>query len=793
MTATPTRTRIAALGVVFVAVFVVVAVHLWKIMVVDHATWTRRSQQNRWAFHSVPGKRGAILDRNGTILAADEATMELSVLYVRFRLRHPVGAAVHGATRWAACQPDRDGTTYDYGDGELGAEAAARELLAMPAAAFRPRVLRPKEVADELRGALTTVLAACSGQTRSRVFAAVRAASRSDEAIAVGDVLDVPRERLLAEFTRRLAALRALDRGLLAVEQQRLGRPLGPDDPPGLMTTLETLRRQSLAGERVTWQEPVAAADATAAVGGPATPVDGVATIRREGSKKEDLRVVFARHVPFDVAAELRVSARDFAGLDVAPMLARRQEAAEGTALGALLGVVDRIDRAVPGEAWLDAAVRARLPEDWLDDAELPEELDGEGGRDELAAAAQKRYRDALQRRERRGLSGVEFEFNGALMGSFGLRFAEHDSRRREQQMLDHVRVEAGDDVRLTLDLGLQRAAEAATARARRAQLFGDELDRIRTEAALAVLDARTGDVLAYAGAPVSSAAARNLPGIEWIHDGSVGSVAKPFVLVEQLKAEEMAWPHRPLAGFEPCNGRNCGRHAHWDGGKDPVEALAESCNSFYYQAGLGLGEQGVARAMRRFGLAAPAVDDPYAACWQPRIRGIPAPAPARDTSATALPQQSVGYGLQASPLHVARAYAGLATGWLPTVGFVPGDRPRVPLDDVVGAIALAERGLRACVQNGTGRKLRLLNELGACGKTGTAEVGKRGENNAWFAGYLPPLGEDGVQLCFCAVVYWVQDEVHGSEAAGELVVDFVEAVQRDDALARRYLKERDR
>ena len=801
MTATTTRTRIAAIGVVFVAVFVVVAAHLWSIMVVDHATWSRRSQQNRWAFHEVPGKRGAILDRHGVTLAADEATMELSVLYVRFRLRHPVGAAVHGATKWASCLPDRDGTTYDYGDGELGAEGAARALLAMPAAALRSRML-PKDVGNELRGVLTTVLATCSGQTRSRVFAALRAASRAAEPVAVGDVLDVPREQLLAEFARRLGALRELDRGLQALEQQRLGRPLGPDDPPGLMATLETLRRQSLAGERVTWWDDVSAAEAAAggletrpveAAGGSdpdAVKAEDRVMAKRIGSKKEDLRAVFARDVPFDVAAELRVSAREFAGLDVAPMLARRQQAAEGTALGALLGVVDRIDRAVPGEEWLDAAVRARLPDDWLDDADLPEELVDDGGRTQLVEAAERRYRDALRRRERRGLSGVEFEFNGTLMGSFGLRFAEHDSRRREQQMLDHVRVESGDDVRLTLDLGLQRVAEAATHRARRAQLFGGELDHIRTEAALAVLDARTGDVLAYAGSPVSSPSARNLPGIEWIHDGSVGSVAKPFVLVEQLKAEEMAWPHRPLAGFEACNGRNCGRHAHWDGGKDPVEALAESCNSFYYQAGLGLGEQGVARALRRFGLSPASADDPYAACWQPRIRGIPAPAPARDTEQTALPQQSVGYGLQAAPLHVARAYAGLATGWLPTVGLVPGARPRVPLDDVVGAIALTERGLRACVQNGTARKLRLMNELGACGKTGTAEVGKRGENNAWFAGYLPPLGADGVQLCFCAVVYWVQDEVHGSEAAGELVVDFLEGIQRDDVLQRRYLQE---
>jgi membrane carboxypeptidase/penicillin-binding protein len=122
--------------------------------------------------------------------------------------------------------------------------------------------------------------------------------------------------------------------------------------------------------------------------------------------------------------------------------------------------------------------------------------------------------------------------------------------------------------------------------------------------------------------------------------------------------------------------------------------------------------------------------------------------------------------------------------------GVLTGARPRVPLDDVVGEVALVERGLRACVQNGTARRLRRLDELGVCGKTGTAEVGRGGENNAWFAGYLPPLGDEGVQMCFCAVVYWVQDAVHGGEAAGQLVVDFLAAVEQDPALRRRFLAE---
>jgi cell division protein FtsI/penicillin-binding protein 2 len=161
---------------------------------------------------------------------------------------------------------------------------------------------------------------------------------------------------------------------------------------------------------------------------------------------------------------------------------------------------------------------------------------------------------------------------------------------------------------------------------------------------------------------------------------------------------------------------------------------------------------------------------------------------PSRNVDETPLPQRAIGYGVQASPLHVARAYAAFATGCLPTVGFRPEARPRVALDDVASELATVQQGLRACVQHGTARALPLLNELGCCGKTGTAEVSGKRDNNAWFAGYLPPAGSEGAQLCFCAVVYFVKDGVHGGDVAGQLVVDFLSDVQANADAHRRWL-----
>jgi penicillin-binding protein 2 len=376
--------------------------------------------------------------------------------------------------------------------------------------------------------------------------------------------------------------------------------------------------------------------------------------------------------------------------------------------------------------------------------------------------------------------------------------------------------VQAGVDVAMTLDLELQRLAERATTaawqRGRAGHRGSDEPSlekKKKVEAALAVIDARTGEVLAYGGAPIISPEARHVPGVVWVGNGAIGSVLKPMVLIEQLQSEALGRPHRSLATLEACNKKfryggtviECG-HAHWDAGRDPVEALAASCNLFYYQVGVGLGEEGLARALRRFGLMPPAADGDGAFVdrWQPSVRGLAVARPSvnhldwidrfgKMWPKELLPRRAIGYGVQCSPLHLARAYAGLATGALPRLRVFAGEpAAAVSLGDLGAELEVVREGLRACVTRGTADELPLLQELGVLGKTGTAEVSDEGDNNAWFAGFVPGVSPDGVQLCFCAVVYYVADQVHGGEAAGQLVVDFLEGVRADPELTRRYL-----
>ncbi|MBL8753477.1 MAG: hypothetical protein JNK15_09265 [Planctomycetes bacterium] len=804
-----TAERIGVLGVVFGAGVAVVVVHLWWLMVAQQPVWAARSHENRWAFRTVPSQRGAMLDRHGRLLVCDEPTMELGVYYDRFRLFHPVGAAVHGASLWAHVRSGLDdpiGLDHDYGDGERGAMQAAEELLAMPTAALRPRVL-PKDVQGRLGFAATTVLSVCSGESRERVFGALRQAAAVRDGACVGDVLATPRATLLANFAERLAALRRLDRDASALQAARRGTAGAIDastdaasPAEGLLATLERVRLDVFARERAKRNEDVDAASHESAG---ATEADGL--------KLQELVLPFATELPFDFAADVRVAGDVFTGVTVQPSAARHVAVPEDSMLRVLLGRVVDFDRSVPAtqgtreqqeaarRQWLARHVDRGLPTGWLDDVQRLEIDDAPSDDDKLAEKARVSYVAGLLEHERRGVSGLEAVFDATLRGRQGLRLVERDRARREQRLWSHLRVDAGDDVRLTFDLDLQLAAERIVQRTRAdiAGRYSDARDFGRVKAALAVIDARTGDVLALAGAPVVSDGDDPLPGVGWTSNGSIGSVAKPFLLVEQLVAERDGRPHRPLAEFTDCDDHfayagtvlRCG-HKHWGVGRDPLEAVAESCNEFFYQVGSGLGRDGVVRALRRFGLARPAdAADPFAACWLGRIDGVPLSAPALDLGQLDA-RMAIGYGVQATPLHVARAYAAFATGSLPTLGVVPGARPRVALNDVVGDLAFVEEGLRRCVTHGTAEKVPVLAELGVLGKTGTAEVGTRTgkQNNAWFAGYLPFTGSGGVQLCFCSVVYWVPDGVHGAECAGGVVADLLTALRGDAELRARYL-----
>jgi len=85
------------------------------------------------------------------------------------------------------------------------------------------------------------------------------------------------------------------------------------------------------------------------------------------------------------------------------------------------------------------------------------------------------------------GKSGVELEYNQILMGKNGSRRAVVNSRGREVSRLDETPAESGKQLKLTVDLDLQIAAE---------QALGDK------NGAIVAMDPRNGEILAMVSRP---------------------------------------------------------------------------------------------------------------------------------------------------------------------------------------------------------------------------------------------------------------------------------------------------
>lgn len=786
---TSSRTRLAVLSGAFLVALVIVLLHLWFLMVVEQEAWARRSYENRWAFRSVPSQRGRLFDRYGELLAWDEPTTRASIYYRRFRIYHVIGAAVHGATHWASLQKHLDGTTYTIEHGVLGPRIAVEDLLSVPVRALQPGVLH-KEDFTPLVTYATTVLSVCSSMPRKKVYAAMREAAAAGLNVGIGDVLAMPRSDLLAAFDNHLQSLRELNRRF-EVEQQNYNTRLGRTKVDRtLIQALDRLRRFSLEKRKIVVKYE--------------KDEDGRDVPVKWGSLMEDVRRYFAHDVDFELAAALRVDHRAHPGIGVDPGIRRVRRGGRDTSLGVMIGEVRSNDRLVwkstdeeTGET--KTHNEPAMPTEWRQELVPYDVVGNEEAVEHMRKEADRRYQRESLVNERSGISGLEALCDEDLTGKLGMRFIEHDSRRREHRLWSHLRVESGKDAQMTLDVRLQNLAEiavgASDAKYRSGYRTPKDLDNL--ESALAIIDAHTGDILALAGAPIRGEATLRVPGLRWSGNGSIGSVVKPFILLEHLESERLGKPYQDLETMKPCQGFvMIGRRKlrcdwqHWDAGRSPVPALAKSCNGFFYQAGHGLQEDGVWRALRRFGLHEAKEDpDPFSDCWQPRVRGLPIAVPFVDEPIS-LPRRAIGYGVEAAPLYIARAYAGIATGVLPEVGLRLGEsRNYTQLGVIEESLAVVRQGMAECVRSGTGRNVPLREDWDVHAKTGTAEIDtKTGQNNAWFAGFMPWTGQGGMQLVFCAVVYRVPPGEHGGDAAGSLVADFLQQVERDEELNVRYL-----
>ncbi len=405
---------------------------------------------------------------------------------------------------------------------------------------------------------------------------------------------------------------------------------------------------------------------------------------------------------------------------------------------------------------------------------------------------------------EPRGVSGIEGYWDEELRGRNG--YVEqvgledvfgHGRVRSERPPVD------GRDVRLTLRADVQGAAERVLAHPQRPD------DPQRDDAwydhpvgALVLLSIE-GDLVAAASGPTPHAElppdtperrARRLERTLGMPDFQPpGSVFKPFVAARALHALDGYDPRERVAcAPEPDGPPEYGDLRCWTrwghGEVDLRGALLGSCNVYFAQLGERLGMDDFRALADSFGFGE-----------ETGVQQIPGRGGLREVAYEALFQKELSaWGrraaanglavVQATPVQVARAFAGLARGSLPFVrvvervgGHALPRRAPEPIGIAPDVLAAVRAALADVANEPGGTAYAALNETlvgyRVAVKTGSGDLtsrdddGGRARKHTWVAGWLP--AEDPV----CVFVVFVYDTTatssHGAVyVARQLLVD---------------------
>ena len=222
--------------------------------------------------------------------------------------------------------------------------------------------------------------------------------------------------------------------------------------------------------------------------------------------------------------------------------------------------------------------------------------------------------------RDRVGRSGVEKAYEAILRGQWGGQQVEVNAAGQVQRILGDKPAQPGHDLRLTLDLPLQQAAERA-------------LDGVR-KGAIVAMDPQTGAIRAIASRPTfdpnlfsdgptsSQWASLNAPEAPLLNRAFQGfPPASTFKLVSTIAALEsgkFSADSKLMTMHSFCYAGLCyGDHAALGMIGFPM-ALAVSSNTFFYQVGLKVGPTELFKAARRIGYGSPPV-------WSCAMRKPPA------------------------------------------------------------------------------------------------------------------------------------------------------------------------
>jgi penicillin-binding protein 2 len=407
------------------------------------------------------------------------------------------------------------------------------------------------------------------------------------------------------------------------------------------------------------------------------------------------------------------------------------------------------------------------------------------------------------------GKTGIERLYDSHLRGHSGIRVVLVNSQNYRQ----HEDVEApnapGDDVYLTIDLDVQRAAEAALARS-----------QANVRGAAVVLDVRNGDVLAMASIPaydpnsfvagLSKTEAEALtnklytPQINRAIDGAYppGSTFKVITAIACLESGLDPQEVFDSPGYYQA-GPRAKRIADTAGPGlfDFNRAFFLSSNTYFINYGKQAGLKKILEVARRFHLG-----EKTDFAIHPEVAGdVPLPEEAGvELAYSSTPDVCIGQEVTTTPLQMACAYAALATGgkmywpriasqvYNPETGqlqqLVTPGRLRDTVQINPRHLEIIRRAMLADTEQGptptskagtaywafhTGNGVAKLGDFHVAGKTGTAEVKSKTTHTkvVWFNSYGP------FENPRYAVVVMVEGGASGGGTCAPAAVDIYQAL----------------
>jgi penicillin-binding protein 2 len=357
------------------------------------------------------------------------------------------------------------------------------------------------------------------------------------------------------------------------------------------------------------------------------------------------------------------------------------------------------------------------------------------------------------------GKSGVERAYERALGGKAGSRYVEVDARgqlvRSFAQQLS-VEPTPGRDVRLTLDLDLQRYAQ---------QIFPKGM-----RGAIVAMTPTTGEVLAMYSAPSydPNLLVGGIPAQVWSQlnrdpgrpmlnraangtypPGSTWKLATAMVGLERgVITPEYVMPI-PCTGGMSYAGRYSRCHKReGHGPQNLIQAIANSCNVYFYQLGIALGLQTLTEEGTRLGFSRRTGVDlpgemagtfPTGREWyKQRFGWRPPPSEVMNIS--------IGQGPNSqTPLRMAAFFAALAgNGTSRAPHFRLGAQTPVETDLRVqpATLAAVRLGMERVVEEGGTAHAVELRHWKLAGKTGTSQNSADPKKpHAWFTGFAGRRG----------------------------------------------------